>query len=225
MAITTEAAGGADLGGAATDPPPRGATKPGWLPFWVVIGIFVLLALVMTSIGVFLPQQAEGTVGFYQRVALEETSDGVTVTVGFIAPEGWSTPIEDGESDEGEEEEETPGEKLAKRVTFTSPDDSLQLTATAHANTAGPQALLRQSAPVGAALLPTVTVPLESGLTGQRLSYDLDAGSGRVDDVAVCGVVNADNCVLLRLTVADGATFDGDLPAEFVTVLQSVEVY
>ena len=87
-------------------------------------------------------------------------------------------------------------------------------------------ALLREAAPVGAALLPVR--PLDSAplLTVNLLEYDLAAGSGPTQLIAVCEALRNASCVLFEVSIAStNVTVDaGQLLPDIAAVVESTEV-
>lgn len=188
--------------------------RPRWAVFWVILVAIMLLVVTPLVAGIVAPSKPENVVGVYERATLQVEDGGREVNGAFIAPQGWERDPADGALDAG----------VAER-TFTTQDGGVSMTASMHTGVES-GALLREAAPVGAALLPVR--PLDSAplLTVNLLEYDLAAGSGPTQMIAVCEALRNASCVLFEVSIASThVTVDaGQLLPDIAAVVESTEV-
>ena len=188
--------------------------RPRWAVFWVILVAIMLLVVTPLVAGIVAPSKPENVVGVYERATLQVEDGGREVNGAFIAPQGWERDPADGALAAG----------VAER-TFTTQDGGVSMTASMHTGVES-GALLREAAPVGAALLPVR--PLDSAplLTVNLLEYDLAAGSGPTQLIAVCEALRNASCVLFEVSIAStNVTVDaGQLLPDIAAVVESTEV-
>ena len=188
--------------------------RPRWAVFWVILVAIMLLVVTPLVAGIVAPSKPENVVGVYERATLQVEDGGREVNGAFIAPQGWERDPADGALDVG----------VAER-TFTTQDGGVSVTASMHTGVES-GALLREAAPVGAAMLPVR--PLDSAplLTVNLLEYDLAAGSGPTQLIAVCEALRNASCVLFEVSIASThVTVDaGQLLPDIAAVVESTEV-
>lgn len=203
-----------------SQPVPGPAPRPAWLPFWLTLATIVALFAVSITLNVTAPERAEGTVGVYERESLAVSEGSVRSALGgFIAPEGWLR--EQGDDTDSEAGSDT----VSERVEFSTADGDVWLVATLHSAVAGVDQLLRESAPVGAGFLPIAELPQSGGLETRMIAFDLEAGAGFGQRIAVCGASAPRACMLFEIAMLDPASGPQELHPDVAAVLSSVEVY
>ena len=201
----------------------RASTRPGWLPFWLVLATIAALFAVGVTLTALAPERAEGAVGVYEREAFVDTEiPGSPVTAGFIAPEGWLRENTGGEEAAADSADSGEG---SKRVGFSTVDGDVRLVATMHGDVESVDQLLHENAPVGAGLMPITELPRTAGLEMRMLAYDLEAGAGFAQRIAVCDARASRICLLFEIAMLDPGTGPGELHPDITAVLDSVEVY
>lgn len=190
--------------------------RPRWVAFGVIIA--TLLALVSTPFvaGAAIAPLPQGTVGVYERITLHGEFETGSVVGGFIAPKGWMQTDDQGGDDAAE---------MSTRSFYTpNGDATVRVSARALAET--PEELLRSGAPVGAVLAPIVRLESAPLLTADLLEYDLEAGGGVSQYIAVCEVLSKTACLVFEVEMRDplaGADSAQMLP-DVAAMVSSTEV-
>lgn len=194
--------------------PAAPSERPRWAAFWVILVAIVLLVIVPIVAGALTPSKPETTVGVYERAMLQAKGDGREVDGAFIAPQGWERDPADGALD-----------KEVPERTFVTQDGGVRVTASMHTGVES-TALLREAAPVGAALIPVRTLESAPLLTVNLLEYDLAAGAGSTQLIAVCEALRNASCVLFEVSIAaTHASADrGQLLPDVAAMVESAEV-
>ena len=200
--------------GESTPEPTGPAERPRWAAFWVILVAIVLLVVTPVIAGIVTPSKPENVVGVYERAMLQIEEDDRSTAGSFIAPQGWERDPADGALDA----------EAAER-TFTTQDRGVSVTASIHAGVES-AALLREAAPVGAALLPMRTLESAPLLTVKLLEYDLAAGAGSTQLIAVCEALRGASCVLFEISIASmhTGTDSGQLLPDIAAIVESTEV-
>lgn len=204
-----------------TTQPPRArdrATRPGWLPFSIVVATLCAIAAVPVALGVLAPERAEGTVGVYERVSFDADAAGSIGIGGFIAPEGWSRQA-NGEPTDGTA---TPS---STHAAFVSAARDVRLEASLHLGEDDADALLRSGSPAGAAILPTLPVPHGEGREIRMIEYDLGVGGGFTQSFAMCTDRAPFVCLRFDVEMLTDADGPGAIRPDISAVLDSAEVY
>ena len=188
--------------------------RPRWIAFSVILGVILVLVITPTVVGAAVPPRAEGVVGFYERFKLHSEADDSGVLGGFIAPQGW-VAIDADETADGKPEQR-----------FMTQDGDVSVTASVHAPVESPEALLRDEVPIGAALAPIRRLESAPLLTADLLEFDLEAGGGISQRIAVCEVLRNYSCILFDVEVpTNRAGFDADpLLRDVAAMVASAEV-
>ena len=197
-----------------SEEPPAPSERPRWAAFCVILVAIALLVVTPIIAGVLVQGKPENVVGVYERAMLHVESDGRSVSGAFIAPQGWQRDPEDGALDEE-----------ASERTFTTQDGAVSVRASLHTGVES-TALLRGVAPVGAALVPVQTLDSAPLLTTNLLEYDLAAGAGSMQLIAVCEALRNASCVLFEVSIAPThvSTDDGQLLPDVAAIVESTEV-
>lgn len=192
------------------------ADRPRWVAFGVILGAILVLSVTPAILGAAVPPKPENLVGVYERVTLHSEPDNAGVLGGFIAPQGWMA-IEPGDDEDSTEKPQR---------SFTTQDGGVTMTATVHEPVEDVERLLRHNTPVGATLAPIRRLDSAPLLTADLLEYDLGAGSGINQRIAVCEVLRNNSCLLFEVEVsANHSSADGGpmLP-DVAAVIASAEV-
>jgi hypothetical protein len=200
--------------GETTPEPTAPSEKTRWAAFWVILVAIVLLVVTPIVTGILAQSKPENVVGVYERAMLQVEDDGRSVHGAFIAPQGWERDPADGALDA----------EAAKR-TFTTQDGGVSVIASMHTGVES-AALLRDAAPVGAALIPVRTLDSAPLLTVKLLEYDLAAGAGSTQLIAVCEALRDASCVLFEVSIAATHvnTDGGQLLPDIAAIVESAEV-
>lgn len=166
------------------------AVRPRWIAFSVILGVILVLLITPAVTSAVVPPPAEGVVGFYERFTLHSEPDDAGVLGGFIAPQGWVAIAPD-EATNGKPER-----------SFQTQDGAVTVTASVHAPVESPERLLRDHAPVGATLTAIHRLDSAPLLTTDLLEYDLEAGGGVSQRVAVCETLRNYSCLLFEVEVS-----------------------
>lgn len=195
----------------APDPTPE---RPRWAAFWVILIAIVLLVVTPIVAGIVTPSKPENVVGVYERAMLQVEDEGRSVSGAFIAPQGWEMDPADGALDD----------EAAER-TFASQDQGVSVTASMHTGIES-TALLRRAAPVGAVLAPVRALDSAPLLTVNLLEYDLAAGAGSTQLIAVCEALRGASCILFEVSLASthAGTDGGQLLPDVAAMVESTEV-
>lgn len=196
---------------------PASATlkRPRWAAFWVILVATLLMLVVPIAAGAILPSHPKNVVGVYERAMLQTSIDDREVIGGFIAPQGWQFDPDEGEFDEAADER-----------TFSTLDHGVVVTASMHAGVESSKQLLQESAPVGAALVPLRSLEAAPLLEVNMLEYDLEAGAGVTQLIAVCETLRNSTCMLFEVSMDAsrvGADADPLLP-DIAAIVASTEV-
>lgn len=158
------------------------------------------------------PDAPEDRIGVYERVEFQEAGADGPVLAGLIAPAGWSWA----------------GGRQAG--TYAASDDAAIVSVSLRTDVADPEALLRESLPVGASALQIETSLTGSGLGLYSVEHDLAAGDNPSLGVALCTRSGPTHCVLVDAVFTD-AVLDGGgddrrerTLAELHRMLDSVEL-
>lgn len=201
------------------------ATRPRWVAFSVTAATILLLLLVPTVTGAVSPSKPEDVVGVYERVLVQTELDGRTVVGGFIAPQGWVRDAEEDSEDTGSDDAE--GEAAAvEEQGFATLDGGAMVSVTMHAGVESPEQLLRDETPIGAAAARIVRLESAPLLTADLLEYDLEAGAGVHQRVAVCEVLKNSSCMLFEVSLSGthASTDAGRLIPDVAAMVASAEV-
>lgn len=195
-------------------PPAEPGVRPRWVAFGVIVGTILVLVGTPAVVGAVVPPKAEGTVGVYERIVLHSEPEEEGVAAGFIAPQGWLL------IDAADGEAEGTVQRLETR------DGEVSVTASVHSPVASPHRLLREEVPIGAILTPIHRLDSAPLLTADLLEYDLGAGQGVHQRIAVCEVLRNTSCLLFEVTVpATHASSDaGPLLPDLTAMVASAEV-
>lgn len=196
--------------------------RPRWVAFGVILGTILALVVVPSVAGAVISPLPEDTVGVYEREILHGEFGTGTVIGGFIAPQGWVHADAPSGTEAGE----------SSAQSFRTPNGDATVTVSAQAMVETPDALLRGGAPVGAVVAPIVRLESAPLLTVDLLEYDLEAGGGASQRIAVCEVLTHTACVLFEVEMraslagSDAGQVLPDVAAMLATteVLPSVEV-
>lgn len=169
--------------------PENPVMRPRWAAFSVILGVILVLIITPGVTSAVVPPQADGVVGFYERFTLFSEADDAGVMGGFIAPQGWLA-IDAEKTENGKPE-----------LSFKTQDGDVSVTTSVHAPVASPEALLREEAPVGATLTPIRRLESAPLLTADLLEFDLEAGGGVSQRIAVCEVIRNYSCILFEVEV------------------------
>jgi len=215
----------------APEPTAHAATRPRWAAFSVTAATILLLLLVPTATGAVSPSKPEDVVGVYERVLVQTKLDGRTVVGGFIAPQGWVRDAEEesegaGSEDTGSEDGEDDATGAVEEQGFATPDGGATVSVTLHAGVESPEQLLRDDTPIGAAAARIVRLESAPLLTADLLEYDLEAGAGVHQRVAVCEVLKNSSCMLFEVSLSGthASTDAGRLIPDVAAMVASVEV-
>lgn len=200
--------------GESTPQPTAPSERPRWGAFWVILVAIVLLVVTPIVTGIVAPSKPENVVGVYERAMLQIEDGDREVNGAFIAPQGWERDPADGALDA----------EAAER-TFTTQDGGVSVIASMRTGVAG-VALLREAAPVGAALIPVRTLDSAPLLTVNLLEYDLAAGAGSTQLIAVCEALRNASCVLFEVSIASThvGVDAGQLLPDIAAMIESTEV-
>ncbi|WP_336651842.1 MULTISPECIES: hypothetical protein [unclassified Leucobacter] len=194
------------------------ATRPGWLPFSMVVATLAAITAVPVALEVLAPERADGTVGVFERVALNVDAEGAFGIGGFIAPEGWLRESDEAVDGGGEA-------KPSSSASFVSAAQDVRLEASLHFGADDADALLRSSSPAGTAILPITSAPHGEGREIRMLEYDLDVGGGFTQSFAMCTDRAPYVCLRFDVEMLDDAGRPGTIRPDISAVLDSAEVY
>lgn len=162
------------------------AERPRWVAFGVTLAMILALVVIPYVAGAAVTPLPQGTIGVYERITLQGESETGSVLGGFIAPHGWM-----------EAESEDAAETSARSFYTPNGDVTVRVSVLALAETA--EELLKLEAPVGADLTPIVRLESAPLLTADLLEYDLEAGDGVSQRIAVCEVLKNSACLLFEV--------------------------
>lgn len=180
----------------------------------MILGAILVLVITPAVASAVVPPRSEGVVGFYERFTLYSEADEEGVVGGFIAPQGWFAINQD-DASQGK-----PQQRLK------SQDGGVSVTATVHAPVDSPESVLREGIPIGAVLSPIRRLDSAPLLTVDLLEFDLEAGGGISQRIAVCEVLRNSSCLLFEVEVsAKGSGADaGPLLPDVAAMVASAEV-
>lgn len=190
--------------------------KPRWGAFSVAIGAIVLLVAVPSIAIAIVPSKVEGVVGVYERIILHSEPDEGGSVAGFIAPQGWTL------LDSSDGEDATGGQTQR----LESQSGNVAVSASVHSPVESTDKLLREGTPIGATLAPILTLDSAPLLAVSLLEYDLDAGDGVSQRIAVCEVLKNSACLVFEVEIAAtlASTGGGPLLPEIAAMVASAEV-
>ena len=209
-------------------PPTGRRDKPRWVPFVIVLAVLITLFVIPVVMLVAAPDRGENTVGVYERVRFEADHDGARVVAGFIAPQGWQRAVTEPDADEGESEPDAAATGEGESVDdaeFTAADNSAWIFADLHTEVASPAQLLREAAPIGAALSPVQALDSGNGLDTFFIEYSLDAGMGISQLITTCDRGVTPSCLLFQVEERGSTHAAGTVMPELAAILKTVEVY
>lgn len=212
----------------AKQQPTVNTDRPRWAPFFIVLAVLATLAVIPVVLLLLAPDRGENMVGVYERVTFEEDHDGSRVIAGFIAPQGWqrAAPESDGaDGESGSDDVATDEGAPVEDAEFTAADNSAWIYADLHLDVASPALLLRESAPIGAALSPVQALDVDNGLDTHFIEYDLGAGTGVSQIISACKSATAPSCLLFRIEEQGYTHPAGTILPEMAAILKTAEVY
>ncbi len=168
---------------------PRRPARPRWAAAGAMLGLLAAATLAPVALRAAVPPRPADRIGVFERVVLPATADHGQVLGAVIAPAGWSRT----------------GDRRTE--IFTAPGGAAGIVVSLRVDVADPEALIRETLPLGAQALPVEALGTGSRLSVHAVEYDLAAGDAPQLSIALCTRTVPADC--LRVLASFGASDAG----------------